>query len=302
MSMNNTLAEIADLVRETNPLVHCITNYVTVNDCANALLAVGAAPVMADDRAEVCEISSIAQALLLNIGTLNGRTIASMKRAAKTANRKGLPVILDPVGAGASKLRTKTAQELIRIARPALIRGNVSEIATLLAGRGNTRGVDAAESDTGEDALARTITTAKTLANKTGAVVAVTGATDVITDGNRVITVRNGHLLLSRITGSGCMLSCLCAACCAAAPERILEAASAAVVMMGLCGELAAADAERSGNADAGTECAGTAVTGTAVAGTTLAGTATFRLTLIDRLSRITGSGLEQGAQCEESA
>lgn len=123
MSMNNTLAEIADLVRETNPLVHCITNYVTVNDCANALLAVGASPVMADDRAEVAEITSIAQALLLNIGTLNRRTIASMKRATKTANTNGIPVILDPVGAGASKLRTRTAQSLVRIARPALIRG-----------------------------------------------------------------------------------------------------------------------------------------------------------------------------------
>ena len=123
MSMNEQLAGIADRVRETNPLVHCITNYVTVNDCANALLAVGASPVMADDRAEVAEITSIAQGLLLNIGTLNRRTIASMKRAAKTANTKGIPIILDPVGAGASTLRTRTAQELVRLARPALIWG-----------------------------------------------------------------------------------------------------------------------------------------------------------------------------------
>lgn len=282
MSMNKTLAEIADRVRETNPLVHCITNYVTVNDCANALLAVEAAPVMADDRAEIAEITSIAQALLLNIGTLNRRTIASMKRAAKTANKKGIPVILDPVGAGASALRTRTAQDLVRIARPALIRGNASEIATLHAGSGNTRGVDAADTDSGEDALARTIATAKALARESGAVVAVTGVTDVITDGTRVIIIRNGHPLLARITGSGCMLSCLCAAFCAAAPDRILEAAAAAVGTMGLCGERAA--------------------TGTAVAGTALAGTATFRTALIDRLSRITGTELAQGVICEDFA
>lgn len=287
MSMNKTFAGIADLIRETHPLIHCITNYVTVNDCANALLAVGAAPVMADDRAEVCEISSIAQALLLNIGTLNGRTVTSMKRAAKTAKRKGIPVVLDPVGAGASKLRTKTAQQLIRIAHPALIRGNASEIATLLAGSGNTRGVDAAESDSGEDSLARIIATAKSLAIKSGSVVAVTGATDVITDGSRVITIRNGNPLLSRITGSGCMLSCLCAACCAAAPERIPEAAATAVAMMGLCGELAAAEA--------------TVVRTTGVR-TTEAGTGTLRTALIDRLSRITGEELAQGVQYEEFA
>lgn len=287
MSMNNTLAEIADLVRETNPLVHCITNYVTVNDCANALLAVGASPVMADDRAEVAEITSIAQALLLNIGTLNRRTIASMKRAAKTANTQGIPIILDPVGAGASKLRTRTAQSLVRLARPALIRGNASEIAALHAGSGNTRGVDAAEADQGDDAFSRTLATAKALAVQSGAVVAVTGSTDIITDGKRVLTIRNGHPILSRITGSGCMLSCLCAAFCAADPKRILEASTAAVAAMGLCGERAAA----------GTAGAGTAVTETAVTGT-----ATFRTALIDRLSRMTGSELAQGVLCEESA
>lgn len=277
MSMNEQLAGIADRVRETNPLVHCITNYVTVNDCANALLAVGASPVMADDRAEVAEITSIAQGLLLNIGTLNRRTIASMKRAAKTANTKGIPIILDPVGAGASTLRTRTAQELVRLARPALIRGNASEITTLHAGSGNTRGADAAEADSGKDAFARTIATAKALSIQSGAVVAATGVTDIITDGTRVITIRNGHPLLARITGSGCMLSCLCAAFCAAAPDRILEASAAAVASMGVCGERAAA-------------------------GSAVAGTATFRTALIDRLSRITATELAQGVVCEESA
>jgi len=238
---------------------------------------VGASPVMADDRAEVAEITSIAQALLLNIGTLNRRTIASMKRATKTANTNGIPVILDPVGAGASKLRTRTAQSLVRLARPALIRGNASEIAALHAGSGNTRGVDAAEADQGDDAFSRTLATAKALAVESGAVVAVTGSTDIITDGKRVLSIRNGHPILSRITGSGCMLSCLCAAFCAADPKRILEASAAAVAAMGHCGERAAAD-------------------------TALAGTATFRTALIDRLSRITGSELAQGVLCEESA
>ena len=138
-------AGILDEVRRISPLVHCITNYVTVNDCANVLLACGASPVMADDERETEEIVSIASALVINIGTLNSRTIPSMFKAGRRANELGLPVVLDPVGAGASSLRTATAMELIKEIDFAVIRGNISEITTIAGGESRTRGVDASD-------------------------------------------------------------------------------------------------------------------------------------------------------------
>ena len=137
------LGTMLEKVRETCPLIHNITNYVTVNDCANILLACGASPIMADDEEEVCEITSLCAGLNINIGTLNSRTIASMLKAGKKANELGHPVVLDPVGAGASKLRTETALRLLDEVRFAVIRGNVSEIKTLANGSGSTKGVDA---------------------------------------------------------------------------------------------------------------------------------------------------------------
>lgn len=273
------IARLLRTVRGKKPLVHSITNYVTVNDCANALLAVGASPVMADDPDEAADIAALADAVVLNIGTLNQRTIPAMFTAGKKAAALGKPVILDPVGAGASRLRTETAANLTREIPFAVIRGNLSEIRALLAGSGLTRGVDADENELRGSSVEAIAASAAELARRTGATVAVTGPTDVLTDGTRGFAVRNGHPLLSRITGSGCMLSAITGAFCGAAPEQILEAAAAALCLMGFAGEQAAArtEAER-------------------------AGTGTFRTLLIDRLSLMDETTLAGGMRLEQLA
>jgi hydroxyethylthiazole kinase len=203
-------------VRAKSPLVHNITNYVTVNDCANIVLACGASPIMADDAAEVEDITSLCAGLNLNIGTLNSRTIPSMLLAGHTANRLGRPVVLDPVGAGASHLRTETALRLLREVKFTVIRGNISEIRTLAAGSGTTKGVDADAADkVTDETLDKTVAFAKAFAARTGAVVAVTGAIDIVADGERAFCIRNGHPMMSAVTGTGCQLSALTAAFCA---------------------------------------------------------------------------------------
>ena len=271
------IAGAIDAVRAAVPLVHCITNYVTVNDCANALLAVGASPVMADDAGEVEDIVGISNALVLNIGTLNERTIRSMAMAGKAANGRGIPVVLDPVGAGASRLRTDTARMLVETVRFAVIRGNASEIRTLLAGTGATRGVDAQAEHSAEGALESTIDVAVRLAEKTESVVAVTGVTDVVTDGKTAFTIANGHVLMSRITGSGCMLSAIVGAFAAAGRDRFVESIAAGVSYMGLAGELAARDSM------------------------TL-GTGSFRTKLVNHLSLLDRSRFEQGMRIARRA
>ena len=208
-------------VRAKSPLVHNITNYVTVNDCANIVLACGASPIMADDAAEVEDITSLCAGLNLNIGTLNSRTIPSMLLAGHTANRLGRPVVLDPVGAGASHLRTETALRLLREVKFTVIRGNISEIRTLAAGSGTTKGVDADAADkVTDETLDKTVAFAKAFAARTGAVVAVTGAIDIVADGERAFCIRNGHPMMSAVTGTGCQLSALTAAFCAANPDK----------------------------------------------------------------------------------
>jgi len=162
---------------------HNITNYVTVNDCANMVLACGVSPIMADDAAEVEDITSLCAGLNLNIGTLNSRTIPSMLLAGHTAHRLGRPVVLDPVGAGASHLRTETALRLLREVKPTVIRGNISEMRTLAVGSGTTKGVDADASDKiTEETLDRAVAFVKSFAARTGAVIAVTGAIDIVAD------------------------------------------------------------------------------------------------------------------------
>jgi hydroxyethylthiazole kinase len=231
---------IFDSVREKHPLVHCITNYVTVNDCANILLAAGAAPIMADDIGEVQEITTICNSLAINIGTLNGRTINSMLEAGKKANGLSHPVILDPVGAGASALRTDTAFKLINEVRFTVIRGNISEIKTIAKGRGTTRGVDADVSDAITEAnLSEAVRFVKEVSRQKNAVIAVTGAIDIIADAEKAYVIRNGHPMMSSITGTGCMLSVLTAAYCGANPEDPLSATAASVAAMGICGEIA---------------------------------------------------------------
>lgn len=232
--------KILENVNSKSPLVHSITNYVTVNDCANIALACGSAPIMADDINEVEEIISICNALVINIGTLNERTIASMIKAGKKANSLGLPVILDPVGAGASSLRTNTVFELLKQVKFSVIRGNVSEIKTIHQGSGTTKGVDADMSDAvNEDNLNVMVDFAKGLSSKTGAVIAITGAIDIVADGEKAWVIRNGHPMMSRITGTGCMLTTVIGGYCGASADDILLATAAAVSCMGLCGELA---------------------------------------------------------------
>jgi hydroxyethylthiazole kinase len=285
-------------LRARNPLVHCLTNYVTVNDCANALLAIGASPVMADDAAEVAEITAIASAVLINIGTLNRRTVRSMRLGARRAREMGKPTVLDPVGAGASRLRTGVARRLVHDFPFTVIRGNASEIGTLCGLAGGTRGVDVAPGAVavlgvdllpGAEASAASAGSgsaacdlARTLARATGSVVVVTGAVDYVSDGRSAYSVANGHPLMPRVTGTGCMLSALTAAFCGAVPDDPLAAATCAVACMGLAGERAAA---RIGASPAGRrDSIGVGV-----------GTSSFRSALIDELSRMDESVLAGG-------
>ena len=172
--------EMLENVRGKCPLIHNITNYVTVNDCANIVLACGASPIMSDDQSEVEEITTICGGLNINIGTLNKRTIESMFLAGKRANALNHPAVLDPVGAGASKLRTETAQKLLEEVKFTVIRGNISEVKTLASGSGTTKGVDADVADkVSEENLDSAVAFAKAFAEKTGAVIAITGAIDI---------------------------------------------------------------------------------------------------------------------------
>lgn len=218
--------------REKSPLIHNITNYVTVNDVANIELAMGASPIMADDENEAADIASIANALVINIGTLNSRTIVSMIKAGKAANAKGIPVVFDPVGAGASTLRNQTTEKLLSELKMTVIRGNVSEIGFIAGVSASTKGVDVSVEDLRRDKLSA----AKTVAEKYGCTVAVTGEVDVITDGTRACEIRNGTAELSRVTGTGCMTTGLLGGFAAVCEP--FAAAVCAVASMGIAGEL----------------------------------------------------------------
>jgi len=263
-------------VRSKTPLVHNITNYVTVNDCANILLACGGSPIMSDDEGDVEDITSICGGLNINIGTLNRNTIPSMFLAGRKANELGHVTLLDPVGAGASRLRTETAAKLIDEIRFSVIRGNISEIKALAQGASSTKGVDADAADqVNADNVDSVIAFAKAFAQKTGAVIAITGATDLITDGKRVCLIRNGHPMMSRITGTGCMLSAMTTAFAVANPDRLFEAVCTSVIAMGLCGEIAHA---RLGDMD---------------------GNSTYRNYIIDAVYRLTAEQMKDGAKYE---
>jgi hydroxyethylthiazole kinase len=263
-------------VRSKVPLIHNITNYVTVNDVANALLACGASPIMSDDLEEVEEITSICGGLSINIGTLNKNTIPSMFLAGKKANEMGHKVLLDPVGAGASKLRTDTAVKLMKGIKFNAIRGNVSEIKTLALGSGRTKGVDADVADAvTEDTLDNAITFVKEYAKKEGCIIAVTGAIDLVTDGGKCYVIRNGRAEMGRITGTGCQLSAMITAFLVANPENELEAAAAAVCAMGLAGEIGWSNMQ---------PCDGNS---------------TYRNRIIDAIYNMDGETLEKGAKYE---
>ncbi|MCX7818926.1 MAG: hydroxyethylthiazole kinase [Kiritimatiellae bacterium] len=220
-------------IRKDRPLVHNITNYVVMNTTANTLLALGASPIMAHAREEVDELVAAAGALVLNIGTLSPPWIEAMERAGTAAVARGVPVVLDPVGAGASRLRTEAALRLLAAARPRVVRGNASEILALSGGTGG-RGVDATHGV--DDARVA----ATELARRSGATVAVTGAEDYVTDGRYAVGIANGDPWMARITGSGCAATAVTGAFLAVEPDALCAAASALIVF-GIAGELAAA-------------------------------------------------------------
>ncbi|MCR4430364.1 MAG: hydroxyethylthiazole kinase [Tepidanaerobacteraceae bacterium] len=229
-------------LREKKPLVHHITNMVTVNDCANVTLAIGALPVMAHALEEVEEMARAAQALVLNIGTLSRQQVDAMILAGKAANSLGIPVILDPVGAGATALRSRSAERILDEVRVSVIKGNSAEIGILAGKGGRIRGVES------EEAAGDMVEAAAELAHRYGAVVAVSGAKDIITDGERIAFVDNGHPMMGTITGTGCMLSSVVASFCGVEKDGFC-AALAAFVCFGLAGELAAARPETKGPA-----------------------------------------------------
>ena len=232
MEVLETAAALVPLIREKKPLIHHITNYVTINDCANITLAIGASPIMAIDKAEVEEIAAKAAALLLNIGTPTLASIESMLLAGKKANEFGVPVILDPVGAGFTQLRRMAVSNILKTVKLAVIRGNAAEIGFLAGANTNIKGVDSTITGENNDKIARE------LAAQLGCVVVITGEKDLISAGNKVYCTANGHKMLTQITGTGCMISSLIAAF-DAVTDNYLAAALGGVLAMGIAGETA---------------------------------------------------------------
>lgn len=259
--MIETIKTVLENTQNRTPMVHSITNNVTINDCANIILAAGGTAIMAQDEREVEEITSHAQALVLNMGAV--RAQEAMLRAAKIAKRNGRPVVLDPVAAGASTLRREMCARLLCENLVSVIRGNASEVRALAVGAEQETGVEASALDSvTEDNLQESAAWLRSFSRRTGAVVMLTGAMDVITDGIRTAVVRGGSAYLRRITGAGCMLTSLTGVYCGANPNTLLEAAVTASEVMKHCGETAEARVRKE-----------------------MEGTASFRTRLIDAVS-----------------
>ena len=266
--INNALTAL----RKKKPLVHHITNYVTVNDCANICLAVGGSPIMADSIDEAADIAAISSSLVINMGTLNERTVESMVAAGVKANECGIPIVLDPVGAGASAFRNKTALLLIDKIKFSVIRGNLSEIRFLAENHIGTKGVDVSDEDLNSNAES----IVKRCAEKLGCVVASTGKTDVISDGYRTVLVNNGHEMLSCVTGTGCMCTTLIGAFCGANADMFLSTVGG-ILCMGIAGELAFAKSGQQGFSS-------------------------FRTSLIDEIGKLDMQTLERMVKLDEKA
>lgn len=234
MALIDDIAAAVATVREKSPLVHCITNYVTVNDCANAVLAIGASPIMADDIDEVEDITSISSSLVINIGTLNSRTIKSALCAGKTANKLNIPVVFDPVGAGASKLRNEAVKQLLSEVKMSLIRGNLSELAYIAGLEVSTKGVDSSEKDEDKNPLL----IASKVAQDYNCTAAITGKIDTVSDGKRCVQLSNGHAMLSSVTGTGCLTSALAGAFAGATSNSFISACGA-ILTTSIAGEIA---------------------------------------------------------------
>ena len=264
--------EVIAQTRLKKPLIHCINNHVTSNDCANILLACGGSAIMADDPDEVAEVTAMCSGLVLNMGTPNPRKLDALLIAGREANRLGHPVILDPVGAGSSAMRRNAAGMLLEQVSFSAIRANATEIAALVRGTAAHRGVDADPEEAAADSVREN---AKKLALETGAVLIATGDTDIVTDGKTLYRVHNGHPMMKTVTGSGCQLSVLTGAYVTANPGKPLQAALAAVCAMGLAGEIAHGRlASQDGNAS-------------------------YRNYIIDAIYNLTPEALEKGARYE---
>lgn len=273
--MTDKLGQILQHTAEVRPMVHSITNNVTINDCANIILAAGGTAIMAQDEREAAEITAHSDALVLNMGAL--RAQEAMLLAAREAKRLGHPVVLDPVAAGASHLRGEMCSRLLADGLVSVIRGNASEIRALAAGEERTSGVEANALDrVTEKNLAESAAWLAAFSRKTNAVVLLSGAIDLITDGTRTAVLRGGSALMGRITGAGCMLTSLTAVYCGANPNTLFEAAAAASGVMKVCGTLA----ERRVREE-------------------MEGTASFRTRLIDAVSLLTAEQLAEGLRIQ---
>lgn len=266
------IAQVVEILREKSPLTHCITNVVTVKDCANAVLAVGASPIMANAPEEAEEIVGISNSLVINIGTLTKEQIETMKKSAKFAIENNKPFILDPVGVGISNIRNQTPIDIIINSKPSIIRGNLSEIKAIammydiLDECTMAKGVDVAQCDIiNKDTLISNCNLIKNISEKLNTTIAVSGPIDIISDGHDVYTIENGDAMMSRITGSGCMLGCVLGAYLAV--TNPLEAAITGTLVMGIAGELAAKTARDNNK-----------------------GTGSFGIYLIDELSKLNKS------------
>ena len=261
-----TTPQLSDLftrVRRNHPLVHHITNYVTVNDCANITICAGGAPIMADAIEEVAEMTGIVGALVLNIGTLNKLQVESMIAAGRKANEKKIPIILDPVGAGATRFRTDTAKRLLDELEITILKGNAGEIGVLAGADGKVRGVDSA------GLAGDPVAIAKEFASCAGLTVVVSGATDIVTDGKRVLLVENGHPMMGGISGTGCMAASVTGVFAAESGDSV-HAAAAAFAALGIAGERAAVTAQ---------------------------GPYSFKVALFDELAGITPAALQSAAK-----
>ncbi len=232
MALLPEVARTLAAVKEKRPLVHHLTNYVTANDSANITLAVGASPVMAADPSEAVDMAAHAAALVLNIGTLSAAAVDTMVAAGKRAGELGIPVVFDPVGAGATPARTAAAERIIRETRPTVVRGNAAEIRAVSGLKAGIRGVDAVGDQADGEEVARS------LARRLGCVVALTGRIDIVAAGGRVCRIANGHPWLAHVTGTGCMATSLIGCCCGTGADPYV-AAAAGLTAMGVAGELA---------------------------------------------------------------
>lgn len=262
------ISVIIEKVRETKPLVHNITNIVVANFTANGLLALGAKPVMASAPEEVAEMTKAANALVLNMGTLNKENLEAMFISGKTANECGIPVVLDPVGVGATKFRTDSAKKLLQEINIQFIRGNAAEIANLIGKNWEIRGVESGRA--GGDVIELAILAAQ----KTKAIIIITGKVDIVTDGMTTILVHNGHPLLTKVTGTGCLLSAVIGAFAAIEDAPIYSAVSA-LALYGIAAEIAAEK-------------------------TATLGTGSFQIEFINQLSLISSKQIEQSSFFEK--